>query len=128
MKNLIEKIASYERATQSLIDKTYEYEGFIKGNIPSEFWGKFGLKKFGHSQNSAYHISVNGKLIPDTVQKIDSSFYWGNDFNYHYSFVNPKELIEWCKDLPSLIIEATECIDTLTKDADNICAQISVPK
>ena len=127
MNKLIDKIASYERATQSLLDKVVEYEDFIKANIPSEFWGEFGFGHFGPKQDGEHRCSADGKLIPYEVRKIASSIYWAGNYNYNYSYVTPKELINWCKGIPTLIAAATEYIDNITKEAETICEQIEIP-
>lgn len=126
MNDLIEKIAAYKRVTQKLIDKTKEYEEFVKANIPSEFWSKLDLKYFGNSSNGDYHIDIDGKLIPSNVIKLDSSFHWCNDFNFHYEFVSPEELISWCKELPALIKQANDYIHNLTLSAETVISEINI--
>lgn len=126
MNNLIDKIADYKRVTQTLLNKTNEYEKWVKENIPFEFWRKFGLSRFGNSSNYEYYISVDGKIIPSVVGKLKTSFYWGNDFNCHYAYVSPEELIDWCKSLPTLIKEANDYIGSLTQAADDTLSKINL--
>lgn len=126
MNNLIEKIAAYKHATQSLIEKTKEYEAFIKNNIPFEFWKRFGLSKFGGGQFTERHISVNGKAIPGYTDKFGKSLYWAGDFNYYTEYVTGRELTDWCKQLPSLIKKANDYISTLTGDAGIVTSEINL--
>lgn len=125
MQNLIETIANYKRATQNLIEKTNDYEEFIKNNTPFELWKRFGIYKFGSGQSEGRHISISGKAIPGSTDKFGKCFYWGGDFNYYTEYVSGRELVNWCKQLPALIAEATEHIDTLIKNADSISLQIT---
>lgn len=126
MNNLIEKISAYEIATQSLIEKTNEYEAFIKKNIPFEFWGRFGLAKFGGGQSAERHISVNGKAIPAYTAKFGKSLYWGGDFNYYTEYVKGRELTDWCKQLPTLIKKASDYIHNLTLSAETVTSGINI--
>lgn len=126
MNNLIENISAYERATQGLIEKTNEYEAFIKKNIPFEFWGRFGLAKFGGGQSAERHISVKGKAIPAYTDKFGKSLYWGGDFNYYTEYVTGCEFIDWCKRLPALITQANDYIHKLTQSAEKITSEINI--
>lgn len=126
MNNLIAKIADYKRVTQSLIEKANEYEIFIIANVPSAFWHKFHITQIGHSSNCKYHICIDGKLIPETTKRLGSDFYWGGDFNYHYHFVSPEELIAWCKELPALITQANDYIHNLTLSAEAVISEINL--
>lgn len=120
MKNLIEKIASYKRATQTLIEKINEYEKFIKGNVPEEFWENFGIKTFGRGQFADEQISIGGSPIPSKTEKLGTGFYWGGDYNSHYYYCTGEELVDWAKELHGLVKEAEDFIESLTNKANEI--------
>jgi hypothetical protein len=120
MQNLIEKIAAYKNATQSLIDKTELFENFIKTEVPFELWNKFSIKQCGNGRHEEYHIKIDGKIIPGVTNKLGKGLYWCGDFNHWYDYVTGAELINWCKKLPELIKKAQETIENLTSESQSI--------
>jgi hypothetical protein len=120
MQTLIEKIASYKLATQSLIDKTEEFEEYVKKNVPFEFWKNFDIGRCGRGQNEGSCLRISNKLIPTCTEDLGKGTYWANDFNYWYDYVTGKELIEWAKQLPELLKKAEELIANLTKEAEAV--------
>ncbi len=119
MKTLIEKIAAYRIATQSLIDNVKDFETFIKEHVPFELWKNFGIVKCG-GQFAEYHLKISGKIIPNSTKLLGKGIHWAGDYNYWYDYVTGRELIEWSKELPALTIKAESYISNLIEMAEDI--------
>ncbi len=120
MKDVLEKIASYQRATQRLLDYIEAYEHVVKTHVPFELWGWFDLKLFKTNVYENHHVSINGKPVPFKTENLGKGDYWHGDLNSYYTYVTGTELIKWANKLPGLVDTVKVLVNQKTAEAEKL--------
>lgn len=116
MENLVEKIAAYERCVDGLIERIGRFEKFVTENVPEEFLKDFGFRNFW----GYYSLHQDGNIIPSSVEKCGTFFYWGGDFSKGCYRASRKQVIEFAKSLPDLIKKAEKLAEKRLEEINKI--------
>lgn len=115
IEKLADKISSYERAVQGLLDKIHEYSDWVVNNVEiREIQEELQVRRFGKYELVYPAVTVyddyegysEHKPIPVHVSELDGDTYLNGDYNCYVRWASKKEVMEFAKNLNALLEQA----------------------